>query len=219
MLASASSLASPSTINMPSRAHTAPRLALVRHGATGWTLTGRYQGRADPALCAQGFAEAAALAASLGQHAIGQIVTSPLLRARQTAALLAAAASLPSPRIDDQLSEIDYGAWEGLTQPEIKATWPGLLRAWKHTPEAVRPPGGESLGELRQRVRAALSTWRPASGTHAVLLVTHATWIKLALIETGQLPPANFRHFPVPTGALFWLPGPLSQAPPAPPPP
>ena len=199
----------------PSSTRPTPRLALVRHGATAWTLTGRYQGRADPPLCAQGFTEAASLAASLGNHAIGRIVTSPLQRARQTAALLAAAARLPSPRIDDDLSEIDYGAWEGLTQPEVKASWPGLLRAWKHTPEAVRFPGGESLEELRQRVRAALAAWQPATGAHAVLLVTHATWIKLALIETGQLPPENFRHFPVPTGALFWLPGPLAPAAPA----
>ena len=193
-------------------------LALVRHGATAWTLTGRYQGRADPPLCPQGFTEAATLAASLRDHAIGQIVTSPLQRARQTAAILAAAASLPSPAADDNLCEIGYGAWEGLTQPEIKASWPGLLRTWKHSPEAVRFPGGESLADVRQRVRAALRTWHRAphvhSHAHAVVLVTHATWIKLALIETGQLAPENFRHFPVPTGTLFWLPGQLSSAPP-----
>ena len=181
-------------------------LALARHGATAWTLAGRYQGRADPPLCPQGLAEAATLAEALRAHAIGQIVSSPLQRARQTAAILAASANLPAPATDVNLSEISYGAWEGLTQPEVKSAWPGLLRAWKHTPESVQFPGGDSLASLRQRVRAALAAWRPTARAQGVLLVTHAIWIKLALIESGQLPPANFRHFPVPTGTLFWLP-------------
>jgi broad specificity phosphatase PhoE len=77
----------------------------------------------------------------------------------------------------------------------------------------VRFPGGESLAELRRRVRAALAAWQPAARAHAIVLVTHATWIKLALIETSQLSPANFRHFPVPTGTLFWLPGQLPTTP------
>ncbi|GLR67782.1 hypothetical protein GCM10010909_24630 [Acidocella aquatica] len=184
----------------------APRLALVRHGATAWTLAGRYQGRADPPLCPQGIAEAATLAATLHGQAIGQIVTSPLQRARQTAAILASAANLASPETDDNLSEISYGAWEGLTQPEIKSSWPGLLREWKHTPESARFPGGGSLADMRPRVRAALSTWRRAAHAQSVLLVTHAIWIKLALVETGLLAPADFRHIRVPTSTLFWLP-------------
>ncbi len=181
------------------------RLGLIRHGATAWTLEGRYQGRADLPLCDEGLAEAGALAETLKSCQVSRIVTSPLRRARQTADHLAALTGLPAPRIDENLVEIDYGNWEGLTQPEVKSKWPDLLRQWKRAPETVRFPGGETLGEVKPRVRAALAAWRGAGQDEVIVLVTHAVWMKLAWLETGSLPAPVFRHIVLPTGKLFWF--------------
>jgi ribonuclease H / adenosylcobalamin/alpha-ribazole phosphatase len=74
--------------------------------------------------------------------------TSPRLRARQTAAPLAAAA-----RVDDDLRELDFGELEGRTYDEIAAGEPALYRAWMETPTRVKFQGGES--------------WAGAEGTRA----------------------------------------------------
>lgn len=181
------------------------RLGLIRHGATAWTREGRYQGRADLPLSDAGLAEAGALAEILKSCQVSRIVTSPLLRARQTADYLAALTGLPAPQIDENLVEIDYGNWEGLTQPEVKARWPDMLRQWKRAPETVRFPGGETLGEVKSRVRAMLAALRDAGSDEVIVLVTHAVWMKLAWLETGSLPAPVFRQIVLPTGKLYWL--------------
>ncbi|OYV40457.1 MAG: hypothetical protein B7Z80_04500 [Rhodospirillales bacterium 20-64-7] len=181
----------------------ASRLGLVRHGATNWTLAGRYQGHANPPLCATGIAQAASLGLRLRAEPAGMIVTSPLMRARQTADILAEALGLSAPQIDPDLTEMNFGDWEGLTQAEVKARWPQVLRAWKQTPYAIRLPGGEILPEMRERVRAGLRRWHGQPGQ--VLLVTHAVWIRLACIENGEAIAEEFRNIEVAPASVHWV--------------
>ncbi|MBW4035208.1 MAG: histidine phosphatase family protein [Proteobacteria bacterium] len=180
----------------------APPILLARHGETAWTRAGRYQGQSDPALSPAGVAESERLAATLRGGAIAAIMCSPLLRARQTAGVIAGVIGLPAPQIDPDLIEIAYGDWEGLTQADVKCRWPALLRAWKHAPETVMFPGGETLGALRMRVRRCLGTYSLPASSGAVLLVTHSAWIRIAVIEAQGLPLASFRHVPVATGSV-----------------
>jgi probable phosphoglycerate mutase len=182
-----------------------PQIGLVRHGATAWTSEGRYQGRADLPLSGQGFTELDRLVEIVRSRGVTKVVASPLLRARQSAAYLSQQAGLPAPRIDQNLIEIDYGNWEGLTQPEVKAKWPALLRQWKQAPQTVCFPGGESLADVSLRVRAALASCECGGRADVVILVTHAVWMKLAWIETGALTAPAFRQITLPTGSLFWV--------------
>ncbi|HQT47149.1 MAG TPA: histidine phosphatase family protein [Acidocella sp.] len=182
---------------------TPSQLGLLRHGATSWTLAGRYQGQANPPLCAEGIAQAAALGLGLRAEPVCMVVSSPLLRARQTATILAEALALPAPRIDANLTEMSFGAWEGLTQAEVKEKWPEILRAWKRTPYAARLPGGEMLAQVRARVRAGLRDWQSQPGR--VLLVTHAVWIRLACIEQGEATAEAFRNIEVAPASVRWV--------------
>ena len=82
------------------------------------------------------------------------IVTSPLLRARQTAEAVAKATGAPL-EVEDDLAETDFGKWEGMTFAEIQARWPDELAAWLASVD-VAPPGGESFAAVTRRVVAAL---------------------------------------------------------------
>ncbi len=180
-------------------------IMLARHGQTAWSHDGRYQGQSDPPLSAAGMLDAEALAASLRRVSLGVIVSSPLQRARQTAAILVRMLGLTEAEIDPDLTEISYGAWEGLTQPVVKRYWPDLLRAWKRAPETVHFPGGEALSDVQSRIRRCLPIYTARAARTPVLLITHSIWIRLALIESRGLPPSDFRSLPIPTGSLHAL--------------
>ena len=204
------------------------RLLLARHGQTLWNAAGRYQGQSDPPLSPEGEAEAAALAETLRDERLGAVLASPLRRAAATAAILARALGLPPPLTDPRLIELGYGAWEGLTQAEVKARWPALLRCWKRAPETVRFPDGEDLATVRARLDALLAArpWETAVAPGgaapggAVLLVTHAGPIRLLRLAAEARPLAEFRRIETPPGSLHALrlhAGRLSLAEPAPP--
>ena len=100
--------------------------------------------------------------------------TSPRLRARQTAVALT-----PSPRVDDDLRELDFGELEGRTFDEIAASEPDLYRAWMETPTRVRFPGGESYADLK--ARAVWSLERIWAEQEVAVVVTHGGVIRAGL--------------------------------------
>jgi broad specificity phosphatase PhoE len=176
-------------------------LLFVRHGATGWTCAGRYQGRQDPVLSPEGRRDATSLAERLRGVEIGLVVSSPLARARETASLIAEATGAPL-MLDERLVELAYGEWEGLTQTDVKARWPDLLRSWKRKGANTRPPGGESLDEMSTRLQEFLTSLRslaPRSG--AVALVTHDLVIRMALLAARGEGASSLRRLIVPTAS------------------
>jgi broad specificity phosphatase PhoE len=182
------------TLNIVDRA--AIPLLFVRHGQTTWTRAGRYQGRSDPPLAPEGDAEAEALAERLQGEAVGVIMTSPLRRAVATARILARRLGVAPARIDGRLIEIAYGAWEGLTQSEVRSRWPEQLRLWKREPEAMRFPQGESLGDVRLRLLDFLRDAAAGADGRAgsLLVVTHAGPIRIAALAAARRPLAHFRR-------------------------
>ena len=119
------------------------RLFLVRHGESTYNAEGRLQGQADPPLTPRGRAEAEALAGLLD----GRVISSDLIRARETAALL----GHPEVPTDARLREIDVGEWEGRALSELP---PGPEPSWRGGP--LVPPGGEAWPELVARVAAVV---------------------------------------------------------------
>src|SRR5215831_5523998 len=120
-------------------------LILLRHGETEWSRAGRHTGWTDVPLTAAGEAAAAALAPVLAGRDIRAAFTSPLQRAARTAAL----AGLTGAKQDPDLREWDYGGYEGVTTPQIRAQRPGWY-LWRGggTPGDAGHPGesGEQVG-------------------------------------------------------------------------
>ncbi|CAL9401598.1 bifunctional RNase H/acid phosphatase [Streptomyces sp. enrichment culture] len=168
---------------------------LLRHGETALTPEKRFSGSGgtDPELSPAGRRQAEAVAAALAARGtVQEIVSSPLLRCRQTALTVAGRLGLDV-RIEDGLRETDFGAWEGLTFAEARERYPDELNAWLASPKAA-PPGGESFAAVSRRVAAARDRLTERYAGRTVLLVTHVTPIKtLVRLALGAPPEALFR--------------------------
>jgi len=162
---------------------------LARHGATAMSVEKRFSGLggSDPALSRLGEEQAMALAAELvARGGIERIVSSPLQRTRQTAAIAAASLNLPV-EIDEGLAECAFGEWEGLTFSEVRERWPEELDAWLQSAD-VQAPGGESFTDVRTRVLAARDRILKDSAGQTVLVVAHVTPIKAMVTDALDAP-------------------------------
>jgi broad specificity phosphatase PhoE len=145
-------------------------LYVVRHGRTSANARGLLLGRADPPLDDVGREQAVAIAGRLPD--VTRVVASPLRRAQETAA----AFGLPI-ETDERWIELDYGEWDGRPLMDVPLeTW----SAWQ-ADVSFRPPAGESLVELGQRVRAACDDLVDEAREHAVAVVSHVSPIKAAV--------------------------------------
>ena len=98
------------------------RLLLIRHGETVWNREHRFTTHSDVPLSDEGLAQAQAAAAALAQTTIDRIYSSPLRRARVTAETIAAAQAQPPPvSVDERLTEISAGPFDGHTEEELLA--------------------------------------------------------------------------------------------------
>lgn len=165
------------------------RVTLVRHGTTEWNDTGRYQGWSDTPLSEGGRAEAARLRGRLAGERFDRVVSSDLVRARETAEIAVPGVVIET---DRRLREMHFGAWEGLTWDECTARDGDLPARWTADPASCAPPEGESVAEFEARVAAALDAL-PADGN--VLVVAHAgtihavlaRWLGVTLKQTFAL--------------------------------
>ena len=145
-------------------------LILVRHGQTQNNAEGRLLGRADPPLTELGRRQADTLAAAVG--AVDRVVSSPLARARETAAVFGAPVDL-----DERWIELDYGDYDGRPLAEVPAE---LWATWRTDP-SFTPPGGESLAEVGTRVRTACEDLVDEVADRHVVVVSHVSPIKAAV--------------------------------------
>jgi broad specificity phosphatase PhoE len=173
---------------------------LLRHGETPMSVQKRYAGRSDVPLTETGVLQAAAAAKRLASAGIGVIVTSPLLRATQTAQEVAEVTGAPVVT-DEGFRETDFGAWEGLTFAEVRQRWPADLTAWLADP-AVAPPGGESLVEVGARVTEALHRVLTGHQQQTILIVSHVTPIKTLVAAALLAPPAALYRMHLDVAAL-----------------
>ena len=145
-------------------------LFLVRHGQTAANAAGLILGRADPPLTDLGRRQAVALAAGLPAPA--RVVSSPLRRARQTAAAMGQPIEL-----DERWIEMDYGDLDGQPAGSVQAE---VWTRWRADP-AFAPPGGESLAAVGERVREACADLADSAAAGDVVVVSHVSPIKAAI--------------------------------------
>ena len=155
-------------------------LILIRHGETDWNVEGRYTGQSDVPLNANGLAQARQVAKRLRGQLLEAIYSSDLLRARQTAEAIAQATGAPL-ILDPRLREIHQGEWEGLHFDEIRARYAEAFQRRQQDPLNVAPPGGETVGQVRARVLAALEDILRRHPRSRVAIVSHG--LALALIK------------------------------------
>jgi probable phosphoglycerate mutase len=158
-------------------------ILLARHGQTADNAAGRILGRRDPPLSAEGRAQASALARALEESGLRALWTSPLLRARATAGIVAGRLGL-EPVVLDQLIESRRGEWEGRTYAELARREPALLAAFERGDRSFAFPGGESLEEQIARTGAALAAI--GEGPVPALAIAHAGTIRAALAVHGR---------------------------------
>lgn len=144
---------------------------LSRHGETEWNASRRRQGRLDSPLTSTGIAQAHATASIATSLSVDRIFSSPLGRARFTAAIVAAAVGL-AVEVVDELREVDHGDFAGLTNDEIDVRHPGALAERAARKYTWRFPNGESYRDADIRARRVLDHVQ-AAGSRAPLLVTH----------------------------------------------
>jgi broad specificity phosphatase PhoE len=171
-------------------------LYVVRHGQTEWNAWGRMQGRLDSPLTALGRRQAEGHGQTLRSlGGVDAVVVSPLGRTRETAALVNAHLSAPL-RYEDALMERDCGEWSGLTMDEIAARYPDSWRVRSEDPYHHRPPGGENLEDMRERVRACLGDLLGGSARR-LAVVTHGVMSRVIMQQVLDLTPeltATVRH-------------------------
>lgn len=149
-------------------------LILVRHGRTAANAAGLLQGRSDRPLDPLGEAQAASIGVALGR--VDRVITSPLQRARSTAAAIVADSG-GDVVVDDRWIELDYGVFDGQTQRDVATD---VWESWRADP-SFAPPGGESLLDLDRRVVEALEELAPAAMHTDVVIVSHVSPIKAAI--------------------------------------
>ncbi|MEZ5407602.1 MAG: histidine phosphatase family protein [Acidimicrobiales bacterium] len=159
-------------------------LLLVRHGQSTWNSERRWQGQADPPLSEHGREQALIASRFLGN--VDVIVSSPQIRALETAAIIGAQLGVGPVQVVEDLRERSAGEWSGLTTSEIEERWPGWIDSDQ------RPYGWEHDEPLLARTLAALEMIIAAWAGADLLLVSHGGLI-LALeqhlrVNDGRIP-------------------------------
>jgi len=155
-------------------------LILVRHGQTDWNVNGRYMGWMDEVLNEEGLRQAERLAQRLERWPISEVFSSPLKRSVRTAEIVARPHSAAVQTIEG-LGEMRLGGWEGMFAGDIAAKYPELWQTWRTDPGDFRMPGGESLGEVRERAVRAFGRIMEESEGKMVLAVTHDVVVRLVV--------------------------------------
>jgi 2,3-bisphosphoglycerate-dependent phosphoglycerate mutase len=148
------------------------RIILVRHGETDWNALGRLQGQTDMPLNAAGREQARRAAQRLASEPVRGLYSSDLARASETATIIGQPLGLTvvaSPRLRERC----YGAWEGLTSPEIQAHYPDLFAQWRARVPDFAPPQGETRSQLLSRALTELQSITRRHVGEVVVVVTH----------------------------------------------
>jgi probable phosphomutase (TIGR03848 family) len=174
---------------------------LLRHGRTTANADGGLAGHRPVELDDTGRAQAAAIAGRLDGVPLAAVVTSPLVRCRQTVAL----AGLDGAAVEDRLIECGYGEWEG--QPLKKLAKDPLWRVVQQHPSAVVFPGGEAMAAMSTRAVAAIRDWdarvTESHGADAVWLAcSHGDVIKAIVADALGMHLDQFQRIVVDPGSV-----------------
>jgi len=167
------------------------RIYLIRHAETIWNNERRYQGTLNSPLSELGWDQSYRTRDALRHAPLRAVYSSPLVRAQETADVIAAPHGLPVMSVDG-LSEIRVGEWEGLTTSEIEARYAEAVHQWYTTPHLARIPGGETIEEMRARAVRAFEEIRRRHEGETVAIVAHGGVNKSVILTALGAPLASY---------------------------
>ncbi|MFZ1886966.1 MAG: histidine phosphatase family protein [Candidatus Binataceae bacterium] len=165
---------------------------LMRHGETSWNRSGRVMGRNPIELDAEGRAQVERAVPFARELAIDLIVSSPLPRARQSAEIIAAGIGSIAVSEDPELSEVQYGRWEGMVFDDLIKD-PEYVH-YRERPLDHPTPGGETILHVQTRGVEAISRAIGANPGKRILFVSHGDIIRTVLTHFMGLDLAQFRR-------------------------
>lgn len=167
-------------------------LILMRHGETAWNRDRRIMGDLDIPLTDEGRAQCEGAAGLLADYGVTRIVSSPLLRAAESAAIVSSRLGLPVDH-DPRLVEVRFGRWQGLTYEDVAAD-PGYL-AFAADPVTQPTPGGETVRDVQARGLEGLGAAMASAGDgDCTLFVTHGDIIRTLLCHFLATPLDQYRR-------------------------
>jgi broad specificity phosphatase PhoE len=167
---------------------------LARHGETEWTVSGRHTGSTDIALIREGELQAIALGTLLAERSFAHVFASPMRRAQETARLAGFGERF---EVVEDLREVDYGEYEGVTTAEVHDRDPG----WELFRDGS--PGGESPEQMTERVDRLLSRLKGLRGD--VLLFGHGHTFRVTAARFLGLPISSATNLRLDAGTLSIL--------------
>ena len=180
------------------------KLILVRHGQTESNRLGRIQGINKAPLTDVGRGQAEAAARALAAEAPFALYSSPLPRAMETATIIGTQAEIAPVQVEG-LVEMDVGAFEGLSGPQLRERFPDVMRTWDKDPASAIMPGGESLYDVRDRAWPAVKSLAERHEADTVVAVTHNFTIHTIVCTALDMPLNNFRKLRIDLGAITRL--------------
>jgi len=165
-------------------------IILARHGETEWNVANIFRGRTDIELNETGISQAKLLAEHLSKVKIDAIYSSPLKRALKTAEIIASYHKLDVDIAPD-LTDFNFGKWQGLSHQEVKDKYKKLYREWINHPDRVKMPAGESLDDVRKRAMGIVARVI-ARDAETVVLVSHRVVNKVLICTLLGLDNSHF---------------------------
>ncbi|NLT95413.1 MAG: alpha-ribazole phosphatase [Clostridia bacterium] len=162
------------------------KVIFVRHGQTSWNDLGMYQGHTDIPLNEIGFEQAIKVGKRLKNEKVSAIYSSDLLRAKQTAEIIAREHNLPV-TVMPELREINFGIWEGKTYKEIKELYPEMLNIWLSKPQDLKIPEGETFPEMLARAWQGLKKILSKHKDETIIVVAHGGTIAVLLCNILEI--------------------------------
>ena len=190
-------------------------ILLTRHGETDWNSERRWQGWADQPLNDVGRAQASELGASLAGRTVDAIYSSDLLRAAETARIVAETLGLPV-TLEQGLREVDVGDWSGRVHSELEGADPEGYERWQNGGKGWH--GGESYEQMGERVVAAILRIARIHPGQTLLVVTHGGSIRACRAAAAGVAYAASRTLTIPSmgncevAELVFVDGRLAQA-------
>ncbi|HTM77090.1 MAG TPA: histidine phosphatase family protein [Devosia sp.] len=163
-------------------------MVLIRPGATDFDEQGRIKGTLDIPLNEQGNTEVAQTISELADVPVEMVYSAPCQAALQTAEAVAAARRAKCKTVEE-LRNLDHGLWHGKLIEEVRQCQPKVYRQWQEHPETVCPPGGETLGEAQDRLRASIGRIikKHRSGVIAVVMPEPAASLVRCFLSDTEL--------------------------------
>ena len=180
------------------------QLCIARHGETDWNAQGVLQGWLDVPINAVGRRQAAEMAEELAATQFDAVWTSSLIRARETAEIIADRLGLPAPSIHEGLKERGFGEIQGVPKSELAESNPLLLQQILRRNPAAHFEGGETMDEFADRVLDALADIGPAHGG-GVLVITHGWVMDVIKRHFAHLPRNTILNSKPKNGETLWL--------------